>query len=288
MGLITKPNTFATGATVLAAEHNANFDTVYNLVNGNIDNANIKASAAIIDTKLAQLTTASKVHGTALTGLASITLSAGIIPIYSMPETFNMGEQSAAPTTAANTGSLYTKVDNATTTLFFRRESSGDEVQITSGSELAGQLIQQSFTVDTTAYNKAAIAFPVDNTIPQITEGVPLLSLSITPTAATSLIVIEVEALLSSNAAAANTGWAIFKDTDAAALKAGGSFIGSDCNTASIRCAVSAGSTAAATYTFRAGRNDGGDLYMNYTGALGTGVFAGTAASSIWIKEYKF
>ena len=61
MALISKTFTFTAGATIIASEHNTNFDTLYSEINGNIDNANIKASAAIVDSKLAQITTASKV-----------------------------------------------------------------------------------------------------------------------------------------------------------------------------------------------------------------------------------
>lgn len=52
MGLIVKPSTFSAGGTIVASEHNNNYDTVYNEFNGNIDNANIKASAAILGSKL--------------------------------------------------------------------------------------------------------------------------------------------------------------------------------------------------------------------------------------------
>lgn len=69
MSIIIKPNTFTVGAVIVASEHNSNFDTLYSDYNGNIDNNNIKASAGIVDTKLAQITTASKVDAsTALTG----------------------------------------------------------------------------------------------------------------------------------------------------------------------------------------------------------------------------
>jgi hypothetical protein len=85
MAQIVIPNSFSAGATIVASEHNDNFDAIKNEFNGNIDNSNIKSNAAIVDTKLAQITTASKVSGTALTGLASInTATAGIIPITSM------------------------------------------------------------------------------------------------------------------------------------------------------------------------------------------------------------
>ena len=44
MALVTKTFTFSAGAVIVASEHNTNFDTLYNLVNGNLDNANISGT----------------------------------------------------------------------------------------------------------------------------------------------------------------------------------------------------------------------------------------------------
>ena len=68
MAIISKTFTFSSGTVIVASEHNSNFDGIFNEFNGNIDNANIKASAAIVDTKLAQITTINKVSSTAITG----------------------------------------------------------------------------------------------------------------------------------------------------------------------------------------------------------------------------
>ena len=103
MSLITIPNTFSAGAVIIASQHNSNFSTIASDYNGNIDNTNIAAgaaiaysklslsgsivnadisgSAAIVDSKLAQITTASKVSGAAITGLASVPSGAGVLPI---------------------------------------------------------------------------------------------------------------------------------------------------------------------------------------------------------------
>jgi len=72
MSIVVKPNTFTVGATIIASEHNANFDTLYNDYNGNVDNLNIAAAAAIVDTKLAQITTPGKVDVSALANFQGV------------------------------------------------------------------------------------------------------------------------------------------------------------------------------------------------------------------------
>jgi len=52
MSTISKPYTFSSGTTIVSAEVNSNFDTIYNDYNGSINNSNICASAAIAGTKI--------------------------------------------------------------------------------------------------------------------------------------------------------------------------------------------------------------------------------------------
>ncbi len=80
MGTVSKPNTFAAAQTIVATEHNSNFDTIYNDYNGNITNANLSGSAGITDANLAQISSASKVSGAALTSLTSVPSGAGLMP----------------------------------------------------------------------------------------------------------------------------------------------------------------------------------------------------------------
>ena len=93
IGLIAKLYTFSAGATIVASEHNSNFDVAYNEINGNLDNTNLKANAAIADSKLAQITTAAKVSGTALTLLPNTPSGAGALP------NANLGNATIAPAT---------------------------------------------------------------------------------------------------------------------------------------------------------------------------------------------
>ena len=106
MSLITKTFTFTVGATIIASEHNTNFDTLYNDYNGNITNSNISASAAIEDTKLGQITTTSKVSGAALTALANIPSAAGLIPLANIPNILQIANLSRDMSLASGTQAL--------------------------------------------------------------------------------------------------------------------------------------------------------------------------------------
>lgn len=67
MALVTKTKTYADNDPIVYSDLNANWDTLYNLVNGNLDNSNIASSAAIDSTKISggavTLTTVQTVPG---------------------------------------------------------------------------------------------------------------------------------------------------------------------------------------------------------------------------------
>lgn len=69
------------------AQCRANWDAIELGTDANllITNAKVHSSAGIVDTKLAQITTASKVSGAALTLLANIPGGAGLIPVANIP-----------------------------------------------------------------------------------------------------------------------------------------------------------------------------------------------------------
>lgn len=84
MPTISKPFTFSAGAVIIASQHNSDFDTVYNLVNGTLDGTNLASNAAIADTQLNAITTAGKVSGAAMTSLSSIPSGAGSVPMVNL------------------------------------------------------------------------------------------------------------------------------------------------------------------------------------------------------------
>ncbi len=52
MGLATNPKTYADNENLLYTDLNNSFETIYNEFNGNIDNANIKSGAGIVESKI--------------------------------------------------------------------------------------------------------------------------------------------------------------------------------------------------------------------------------------------
>lgn len=83
----------------------ANWDALALLTDANlqITNAKVAPAAGIVDTKLAQITTASKVHGSSLTGLANVVAGAGVLP---SANTSNKLKADAADTTPQYLDSL--------------------------------------------------------------------------------------------------------------------------------------------------------------------------------------
>lgn len=64
MAIITKNKTWVDNEFVLYSDINADFDTLYNEFNGNIDNNNVKTGAAIVESKIAFSTTGHSHNGT--------------------------------------------------------------------------------------------------------------------------------------------------------------------------------------------------------------------------------
>jgi hypothetical protein len=235
MALVTKTYTFVAGTTIVASEHNTNLDTLFNLVNGNIDNANIKASAGIVDTKLAQITTASKVHGTSITGLASVPSGAGVLPAV------NVGLQ---------TGSARNTVNYQT------------------GAVATGTTV-----------------LPIDDTIPQNTEGDQYMTLAITPTSASNYLKIDICIILAHNSGT-GIGAALFQDSTVNALAASTDYSSAAGSPTSINFThwMTSGTTSSTTFKVRAGCGTVGTTTFN--GFSGNRIFGGVASSSITITEY--
>src|ERR1039457_4638165 len=80
-----KPYIFTDNEVAEAPQVIANFDTIYNGVNGSLDASNLSPTANIADTQLATIITGGSVNGSALTSLSSIPSAAGVVPIANIP-----------------------------------------------------------------------------------------------------------------------------------------------------------------------------------------------------------
>jgi len=127
---------------------------------------------------------------------------------------------------------------------------------------------------------------PQDNTIPQNTEGDQYMSLSYTPTSATSKLQIDVVAFGSSSANCSMV-IALFQDSVANALAATTQYsVGGPTNNyaQTLKHTMTAGTTSAITFKVRIGLDNAGTFTFN--GRSGSQLFGGVAASSITVTEY--
>lgn len=125
---------------------------------------------------------------------------------------------------------------------------------------------------------------PIDDTIPQNTEGDQYMTLAITPRASTNKLVIEV-VWVGASSAAGNMTVALFQDSTAGALAAVNCKTNNagDMLTIPLRHVMDAGTTSATTFKVRAGQNNAGTTTFN--GHSGGRMFGGISASSIVIRE---
>lgn len=139
----------------------------------------------------------------------------------------------------------------------------------------------------TTAVATGTTTMPVDDTIPQNTEGDQYLTQAITPKSATNILVIEANLMLAGSAATYTIATALFQDATANALAAVanyGAVAGAILNVKLIHRMV-AGTTSSTTFNVRAGSSAAGTTTFN--GAAAARLFGAITKSSLIITEYK-
>ena len=151
---------------------------------------------------------------------------------------------------------------------------------ITTGKDL------QMVYVFTGAYATGSTTIPFDDTIPQITEGNEVMTLAITPTSATSKLLVNVDVSGASNVQG-NWTAALFRDSTANALAAAQTKQ-SDVNPdhldhLHLTWVADADSTSATTFKVRCGQTSAGDWYFN--GQNASRWFGGVSNSGITITE---
>jgi hypothetical protein len=147
------------------------------------------------------------------------------------------------------------------------------------------QVVGQIVMTETGAVASGTTTVPLDDTVPQNTEGDQYLSQAITPKDSSSTLVIEVVLVVAASTAATIIA-ALFQDSTAGALAAAAEYAGTSgtLHTISFRYKMNAGTTSSTTFKVRAGLSTTGTLTFN--GAGGSRLFGGVIASSIKITEY--
>ena len=184
-------------------------------------------------------------------------------------------------TTAA--GSTITLISDGTN--WWEIARSPNSFTPTAANALAGSIVQVVNT-QTGAVATGTTAMPVDDTVPQSTEGDEYMTLAITPTNTNNKLKIEV-LFNYAHSAAVNIGLGLFQDSTASALAATQAVEISGNNTwqMSLTHYMTAGTTSATTFKVRAGGTTGSTLTFN--GHSGGRIFGGVMASSITIEEIK-
>jgi hypothetical protein len=161
-----------------------------------------------------------------------------------------------------------------------------DYVLLGTGSGGDTKLVQRVEGTPNTTYSSITTALPVDDSIPQNTEGGEVCTVTITPTSATNRLVIHAQFFGASDTALA-TVLALFKGTttDALAARSHQAGAANALFALDIMHEMEAGTTSPVTFKLRAGNNAGATTYVNGTSAGRR--FGGVAACRISVEEIK-
>lgn len=145
--------------------------------------------------------------------------------------------------------------------------------------------VAQRVVTATSTVVSGTAQIPLDDTIPQVTEGTQFLAVTITPRNAASTLVVEANVFLSSSNAVNGVTGAIHLASAADAIAAASIPVGATAETIlSIRHSFVANTVAAIPVQLRLGGSGATTIHMNGSSA-GARRFGGVAASSISVTE---
>jgi hypothetical protein len=150
---------------------------------------------------------------------------------------------------------------------------------------LAAAKLAQVVSSQDGAVATGTTVMPVDDTIPQNTEGDEYLSLAITPTNASSTLAIEVSVMAGNGAGNTTLAGALFQDSTTGALAARANYAaGARPEHIDFTHIMTAGTISSTTFKVRIGASNAGTTTVN--GETSSRYFGGVATSSIKITEY--
>ena len=148
-----------------------------------------------------------------------------------------------------------------------------------------GVCVQRVEATPYTTYSSHTTAIPNDNSIPQNTEGMEIITASITPKATTNRLVIRAFfPLVLANGGNINAAIALFQDSTANAIAVSSQTIGAnEFISMALTHEMAAGSISATTFKIRIGP-DANTLLVN--GNASNRLYGGIAAVRLSIEEY--
>lgn len=189
---------------------------------------------------------------------------------------FTLVEQASPPANpAAGSQKMYVDV----TDHLMKMKDSAGVVNVVGSSVLIQKVITETGAVAT-----GTTIIPLDDTIPQNTEGTQFMTVVITPASATNILYIDI-VFFGSPLTAAWIIVCLFQDSVAGALAAMHSYMATATGGVPVcfRHKMVAGTTSAITFKVRAGTHNANTLTFN--GQSGVRYFGGVMASSIMVTE---
>jgi hypothetical protein len=191
-----------------------------------------------------------------------------------------------------NSGSLILQTNGTTTALTIDTSQNATFAgtltatgKVTSSSMPTGSVIQVVIAT-TNTFASTTNTIPLDDTIPQNTEGAEFLTCSITPKFSTSKLYIDVVFNTVCNTSSALSTIALFQDSTASALIAcwGVSSVGNGPPPPMVMSySMTSGTTSSTTFKVRGGQNSAGTFQVN--GSSGARYLGGAMISFIKITE---
>jgi hypothetical protein len=183
---------------------------------------------------------------------------------------------------------LYEQSTNGTNAFAIRAPSSltADRGWTLPDCDISNIIVQRA-TANTTSSLSGTTTIPLDNTIPQNTEGDQVLTVSITPKSTTNKLVINFSAFGTASAAITLVA-ALFQDSTANALytttwnyRSGAS---GEMNGLHLRYEMAAGTTSSTTFKVRVGATGAATWYINQT--TSGSLFSTAKQALLTIEEY--